>query len=443
MRGVRMSRARWLLAAGLCLALAAGTAVARLANVYLKDGTRLRGDVTVTDTEVIVRNQAGETRYPADRVARVEFLDAAESLPATAETQPTTTQTQPAATQPLRPLSYEAEYRKRFEALRADDLVGHFTLAEWLRDHEQYELLIAQCKYILELDPNHRNAQLLLEVAEEGVRQAEELEAARARERPRLAAPPPLSQRDIQILKLCELPLDGDPEPVRVRFKHERGATDLDTLVLRDLGSDPQRRELLWEQYRRADTARKLQMILDHTGLKYADRIEILGDPRVFAEFRRKVLPLVKRGCARSGCHGGPGSEVLRLPSRSDREEDVYATFLILDRIVTADGRLLNRTLPEDSTLLSYMLPTADNKHPHPPMSNKRVVPVLRSKRDPNYQMILDWISSLRLPHPAYPVEYAAPDWLAPLTEPPAGEPWPPDAAEPASRPAGDEAVFP
>ena len=59
----------WVAVVAVSLCVAA--ALAELADVYLKSGARLRGDVTVTDTEVVVRNKLGEARFPLDQVERV------------------------------------------------------------------------------------------------------------------------------------------------------------------------------------------------------------------------------------------------------------------------------------------------------------------------------------------------------------------------------------
>lgn len=61
--------------AHLIVLLALGAvARAELADVYLKDGLKLRGDVTQTETEVILRNIIGEVRIPRDAILRIELV---------------------------------------------------------------------------------------------------------------------------------------------------------------------------------------------------------------------------------------------------------------------------------------------------------------------------------------------------------------------------------
>lgn len=91
MRKTRRFSPRWL--ALVAVVGGAALALAELADVYLRNGLRLRGDVELTEEEVIVRTELGELRYPREAVDRV--VPVAESQPAPA--------TQPAATQPAEP----------------------------------------------------------------------------------------------------------------------------------------------------------------------------------------------------------------------------------------------------------------------------------------------------------------------------------------------------
>ena len=81
---------------------------------------------------------------------------------------------------------------------------------------------------------------------------------------------------------------------------------------------------------------------------------------------------------------------------------------------------MIDRALPEDSALIRYMLPAEEGQPSHPPVERGRVMPVLRSTRDPRYQMLVEWISSLRSPHPDYQLEYVFPEWLKGSSQPPA-----------------------
>jgi hypothetical protein len=418
------------IAAGLVLAWWCGVvpAVADLANVFPKQASPLRGDVTWTADEIVIRNAAGEVRFKKEQVERVEWLTATETV--------------------------EKDLKRRFNVLRAGDIKGHFALAEWLREKERFDLLKVQCRYILGLEPDHRNAKLLLELAQSklieqaNVAAAEGQASGEAKETEGLPEPPLLSDEDIKRLKLYEYPLDGRPEKVFVKFVRKKGYADVERIVRKDLGLagklDPQAERIL----ERGQPHEKLQLILQTTGLKYADRIEIRGEPEVFQTFRRRILPLVAKGCAKSGCHGAREAQVFRLPRGPRSKDDVaYTSFLILDQLQTEHGPLIDRDLPGNSALLSFMLPPEElpgdeeSRYGHPPVEKGRFVPVLRNTRDPDFNVVLDWLNSLNVPHPPYELEYEFPDWLktpAAATQP-AEEGAEPDEETGEQKPGGEE----
>jgi len=307
------------------------SASAELADVFLKNGLKLRGEVTTVDDMVIVKNAAGEVRVPRAEVERIVPVEAPASRPATVPARAATAPAIPeSATQPA----------------------------------------------AAELPP----AQLL-------------------------------SNEDIQRLKMAELRLDGPPENVRVRFVRKGKQRDLGEEVLDELPEarreDPKWRETLL----RGQPAEKLRLIVRETGTTHADRIVIENDPELFAEYRRRVLPLVERSCARSGCHGGRSARVFRLPAGSpSRETYVYTTFVLLDQMETADCPLLNRDNPEASQLLKYMLPQRADVEGHPAVSHgPPFQAVIRDRDDRLYTTVLNWINALRMPHPEYGLVYKNP----------------------------------
>ena len=333
----------WVAVVAVSLCVAA--ALAELADVYLKSGAKLRGDVTVTDTEVVVRNKLGEARFPLDQVERVVSLE--EAPPAT------TTQSAPP------PVSTQPAGNEREQGAPAP-------------------------------------------------------EAAEVERRPP-AAPPPLSALDIQRLKLSELRMDGPAERLTVRFAGD-DQRELPREVLQELVQRPDYQAEWEETLLRGSRPEKLQLIARTTGTQYADRLSISDDPEVFAEFRRRVLPTLVKGCGKAGCHAGDDAAVFRFPAGSPRgEEYAYTTFALLDRMATESGPLIDRDYPEGSVLLSYMLPEKDSFLVHPPVEGKRrFTPVLRGRDNQLYERIRDWINSLRTPHPEYGLDYVFPaEWLA------------------------------
>ncbi len=331
-------------------------ASAELADVFLKSGLKLRGEVTTVDDTVIVKNAAGEVRVPRADVERIVPVEAPASQPVTAPTVPPVPTTNPeSATQP----------------------------------------------------------------------------AARAE----LPPAPPLSDEDIQRLKIAELRLDGSPENVRVRFARKGKQRDLPADVLDELRQlrnyQPEWEEVLLH----GQPSEKLRLIVRETGAEHVDRIAIENDPEVFATFRRRVLPLVDRGCAKSGCHGGRAARVFRFPAGSATSDTyAYTSFVLLDQMETEDGPLVDRDDPESSQLLHYMLPQKADEQGHPPVkSGPPFQAVIRDEDDRLYTTVLSWINALRMPHPAYGLAYKNPYGGQPASQParkPA-EPGEPAAASP------------
>jgi len=338
-----------MLAAVLISAAALGPvppAAGEQADVYLKSGLKLRGDVTRSGQEIILRNPAGELRLRLDDVARIVPVGSAGTRP---------------ATQPVGPPSDEP--------------------------------------------------------------------------RPELPPVPLLSNADVQRLKLHELRLDGPPEQLQVRFLRKGKQRDLAVEVLERLRQAGQLRPAWEEILARGQPYEKLQLIVRCTGDEYADRIVIEGDPAVFRTFRRDVLPLLTRGCARSGCHGGTGARVFRLPSASARDNAVYTAFVLLDQMETEHGPLLDRNSPEDSVLLSFLLSRKATERGHPPVAHgppfKAVIP---NRNDRRYEAVRAWIASLAVPHPDYGLEYHNP-YAGRSGRPPQSQP----ATQPASPANHDE----
>jgi hypothetical protein len=104
---------------------------------------------------------------------------------------------------------------------------------------------------------------------------------------------------------------------------------------------------------------------------------------------------------------------------------------------------MINRALPEESVLLRHLLPAEEGREVHPPVKKGHLAPALRGTRDHRYQPLVDWISSLRSPHPDYELDYEFPDWFQPLLQQPrtplVGDESAPPAA-PGEKPPEDQA---
>jgi hypothetical protein len=276
-----------------------------------------------------------------------------------------------AATAPAsQPASVLAEeYLRRFEALPADDVAGHYALAEWCNQQRQYDLL--QTQYVLKLDPKNVNARLLHTVA------LRNLNDRRRAERPDRLKPgardqgPLISKEDVERLRFAELldfrPGTSTPAPLResVTVHFDKGVL---TDFLEAMGDAPEfRGEANRDRFFSLTPTQQVQVIRQYTGNAFANRIEILSDPLVFRRFKQ-VLPVIERGCATTGCHGGdtPAKPFGLRSSLAYPEQSLYTQFLILDRVSMGRNRLIDRDNPQDSLILQYGLPSRYGQLTHP-----------------------------------------------------------------------------
>lgn len=266
-----------------------------------------------------------------------------------------------------------------------------------------------------------------------------------------LLLPPPISKEDIQRLRLHELAL-RPVEMLRVQFERRGRQRELGLEVLDELRKRSDFRPQWEDVLTRGQPYEKLNLIVRETGLKHADRIRIQSDPAAFDVYRRRVLPIVTSSCARSGCHGGVAARVFRFPAGSKTGESfAYTSFVLLDQMFDAGGRVIDREDPEQSGLLRYLLSPDVVENGHPPVGRGPAFkPALRGREDPQYGMLADWIRSLRKPHPDYGLEYQNPyagrvaaipleQRSAPATQPVATQPAPPSPETAPAPPAPDE----
>jgi len=97
--------------------------------VHLKAGGTIEGDVTETETDVLVRLPAGEIRLPRETVLRID-----------------------------RKPSVMQEYAGRAATLQHDNAAGHYELGAWARQNGLETQARAHFQTVLANDPNHAGA---------------------------------------------------------------------------------------------------------------------------------------------------------------------------------------------------------------------------------------------------------------------------------------------
>lgn len=360
----------------------ASTLHADLGRVTLEDGTSLRGDLELTPTEIVIRNEAGEARFQRAFVQAIEWLE--------------------------EPTTFEQKFNRTLFGLKGDDLNGHIELGRLALGAGRPDLAATLFLHVLSIDDNHEEARRLLLEAQDQIQKSRAPASSQATRPSPAAAPLVLNARSINRLKLYEFPMERLSTPVNVVFTRARGQPDLLDLVRTQLREKPDADPDSLPRLDRGQPYEKAQVILRETGMQHADRIQVNGEVPAFSTFRRSVLPLVLRGCGR--CHSGAGAHEPRFPSGGQSTDTfVYTTFALLNTWQSGGEPLIDRALPEESRLLKMLLPADPQAPVHPPVTDGKLVPVLRSTRDADYSAILEWISGLRVPAPEYELEYVAP----------------------------------
>lgn len=224
-----------------------------------------------------------------------------------------------------------------------------------------------------------------------------------------------LTPAEINRIKYCELRAiritdDDRPDPVTVKIPQKVIEEFLgDKRSESKYQGDKERREFL-----RLTPPMKLHRIAQFDkDLKYANLVEIESDPEVFVQFRKKVLPIVLNNCATAGCHSSTNQEAVGFTLIKDPKKlpvSTYTNFITLCQVKGEKHAVIDRVNPDESLLLTYMLPPKDVKpelqHPGD-VKYKQGVP---NRAHNNYRVIENWIRSLKHPVEDYGVDLVRPE---------------------------------
>lgn len=340
---------------------------------------------------------------------------------------------------------FKERYRTLSAAIDPNDVPQRLRLAQWLFQREEYDLALIEIDKALVAEPDHPSAarmrlivaqqRLLAEAAkgdtadpepspmsEEGVGG----EGVRA-DRPWIPRDfPRLSEDQVNLLKVYELDL-SDPPPLR--FPPQAIES-----LLEDYRGDPRvpttreaRAALL-----RQPPERLVELMFRLRAREHYNNVRVMGHPKPAQLFRDRVhRGWLQNACSTSRCHGGASAGRLWLGTHArNSDRTVYTNMLILDRYRLADGRpLIDYERPAQSPLLQAALRRDRSSFPHPEVVPRQGGPTWRpvfdSEDDRGFRDAVEWISSMYVPRPDYPIDYdpPVPEGLPPAMPDGAGDP--------------------
>lgn len=195
-------------------------------------------------------------------------------------------------------------------------------------------------------------------------------------------------------------------QPDRVTVKIPREAVDEFLVSMEgdpDFAGERKRRDFL-----KQTPPQKLHAMAFYKREEFADKVEILTDPEVFAEFKRNVLPPILRSCATSGCHS-PGTPVDQVKFRLFKDPKktnsaLYGNFILLNDLGHKGRPLINRAQVSNSLILTYLLPESEVRPELRHPGDIKLKPLYRSRSAIGFKRIEAWIASLRNPPSDYGV---------------------------------------
>lgn len=174
--------------------------------------------------------------------------------------------------------------------------------------------------------------------------------------------------------------------------------------------------DLDFREFNRADDVTKaLRIIREAREPEMIEDVQVSTHPMGLLEYLRRVEPIILNGCATSECHGGAAAASFALHPQAREDSTSYTNFYILNTttvraaagekgVFDADAaeprvrRLIDRTLPEQSLLLSYMLPRNKTRSPHPLVKNYNGL--VLSSDAAHYQIVRRWLVEFLGPQP-------------------------------------------
>jgi hypothetical protein len=343
---------------------------AKPGSVQTNDGQVFQGDVTEENGFVTITSHGISTKIDKRNVAKTQYT-----------------------------ASLDDQYQQRHDKLAADDVVGRMDLGKWAMQNQRADLAVAVLEEARKIDPTNRDAAAQLLAAQSQL----ELDqhqggAAGATTTPAVAPVQPsatggtpkptpaeyrlLTNDEVNIIRQKELQ-QGDN--VQIRFENNVVKTYLTGTSVEDANT-----------FRALSPVDQATQIISTNDPKLCNLVRIATDPPALLAFKQKINPLVATSCGSMACHGGGknGGSFGLFPG--DSNNAVYTNFYILQMYEQKVGqvkyKMLDRTVPERSLLLQFLVPANQSDITHPTIPDFRAR--FRAKTDPMYQSIMEWLNN-------------------------------------------------
>jgi len=325
--------------------------------------------------------------------------------------------------------TFDQRYQEYKAALQPGMFESHFKLCRWLVEQRRYELAREELQALLVqtemLEARQLltvvNAQITLQAQQPKELVADDPEVEAGEDEPIEEAEPRvgtvreqdllpqqlLTKEDVNVIRVYELDFENltrvsiSPDTVRELIE-KYGTSDLipanqtgRNAIFRAAADDPMQVVRLMFELRARDLY---------------PQIQVNSEPHALNLFRQRVHDTwLMNNCATRACHGGPYAGQFFLHRRNYKEDRVrYTNMLILERLkLDEQWPLINYDDPERSLIIQYGLPRDQSRKPHPKVTNWK--PAFSPTSPRMKDDAIEWIKSMMVPRPAYPVEYEPP----------------------------------
>ncbi len=312
------------------------------------------------------------------------------------------------------------EYKARLAKIDKTSATDRYKLGRWAYNQKLYDLAVKEIQAALKIKPDHEEAKLMLPIAQAKAKAAEggtEDDAnnngkkgnGKTTEDEKKIDKLLIPSEDIYRLRLLELKRTYKNDRMIIT---ERTPIQFRNKVLRRFINAWQGRGIFEQKNadrkflaagNRAQAGYMLEVLPVDSPL--LNDIRVTRDPEFITGFERHVWPLVKN--ILPGAFSREGHAGLRLIDIQTRDPRlIYSNFVLLDGYTKGRWRMIDRGDPQKSLLLNWGLPRDLTKIENP---EENYTPVFKSRDDPQYKRVFQWISDLETPHPKYNLKYKPP----------------------------------